>query len=91
MITNSIRHPVENTCRQFRIYCNILVTERCPEPLPNRDSGHLAIYNFRLTAWMLQGIICPIQAARARGDGTKRNLITMAYLISGKGEYGLPT
>ena len=53
--------------------------------------GMLNWFACRLNTGLLEGIHSPIQAARARGYRTNRNLITMAYLIAGKLEYGLPT
>ena len=47
----------------------------------------------RLTGGILEGFNRRIQAAKARARGyrTNRNLITMAYLIAGKLNHGLPT
>jgi len=55
--------------------------------------GVLNWFAGRLTTGLLEGINSLIQAAKARARGyrTNRNLITMAYLIAGKLEYGLPT
>ncbi len=53
--------------------------------------GVLSWFAGRLNTGLLEGINSLIQAARARGYRTNGNLITMAYLIARKLEYGLPT
>ena len=55
--------------------------------------GVLNWFNGRLTTGLLEGFNSLLQAAKARARGyrTNRNLITMAYLIGGKLNYGLPT
>ena len=54
--------------------------------------GVLNWFAGRLNTGLLEGINSLVQAAKARVRGyrTNRNLITMAYLIAGKLEYGLP-
>ena len=54
--------------------------------------GILNWFDSLITIGLLEGINSIIQAAktRARGYRTKRNLITMAYLIAGKLKYNLP-
>lgn len=55
--------------------------------------GILNWFDSQLTTGFLEGINSLLQAAksRARGYRTNKNFITMAYLIAGKLDFGLPT
>lgn len=55
--------------------------------------GILAWHHKRISNAILEGTNSLIQAARAKARGyrTTRNFITMAYMIAGKLEFGLPT
>lgn len=55
--------------------------------------GILNWFDSKLTIGFLEGINSLIQAAKARARGYRstRNLITMAYLLAGKLDFGLPT
>ena len=55
--------------------------------------GILRWFTSRINNGILEGINSLIQAAKARARGyrTKRNLITMIYLLAGKLDFGLPT
>jgi len=55
--------------------------------------GVLRWFTSKINNGILEGINSLIQAAKARARGyrTKRNLITMIYLIAGKLEFDLPT
>lgn len=55
--------------------------------------GVLNWFDSLLTIGLLEGFNSLIQAAKARARGyrTNRNLITMAYLVAGKLDFGLPT
>ncbi len=55
--------------------------------------GVLNWFDSQITIGILEGFNSLIQAAKARARGyrTNRNLITMAYLIAGKLDFGLPT
>ena len=55
--------------------------------------GILNWFDSQISTGILEGFNSLIQAAKARARGyrTNRNLITMAYLIAGKLDYGLPT
>ena len=56
-------------------------------------NGVLRWFTSKINNGILEGINSLIQAAKARARGyrTKRNLITMIYLIAGKLNFGLPT
>ena len=55
--------------------------------------GVLNWFGSQLTLGFLEGINSLVQAAKAKARGyrTARNLITMAYLLAGKLNFGLPT
>jgi len=55
--------------------------------------GILNWFDSHISTGILEGFNSLIQAAKARARGyrTNRNLITMAYLIAGNLDYGLPT
>lgn len=55
--------------------------------------GILRWFHSKINNGILEGINSMIQAAKARARGyrTKRNLITMIYLIAGKLNFDLPT
>ncbi|MFO8035098.1 MAG: transposase, partial [Anaerolineales bacterium] len=55
--------------------------------------GVLNWFDSLITIGILEGFNSLIQAAKARARGyrTNRNLITMAYLVAGKLDFGLPT
>ena len=55
--------------------------------------GVLNWFDSLMTIGLLEGFNSLIQAAKARARGyrTNRNLITMAYLVAGKLDFGLPT
>jgi transposase len=55
--------------------------------------GILNWFDSHISTGVLEGFNSLIQAAKARARGyrTNRNLITMAYLIAGNLDYGLPT
>jgi len=56
-------------------------------------NGVLRWFTSKINNGILEGINSLVQAAKARARGyrTKRNLITMIYLIAGKLKFGLPT
>ncbi|MBW2593667.1 MAG: transposase, partial [Deltaproteobacteria bacterium] len=56
-------------------------------------NGVLRWFTSKINNGILEGINSLIQAAKARARGyrTKRNLITMIYLIAGKLNFDLPT
>ena len=55
-------------------------------------NGVLRWFTSKINNGILEGINSLIQAAKARARGyrTKRNLITMIYLIAGKLDFDLP-
>lgn len=55
-------------------------------------AGVLRWFTSNITTGILEGINSLVQAAKARALGyrTRRNLITMIYLIAGKLRYDLP-
>ncbi|BBO67042.1 ISL3 family transposase ISMac21 [Desulfosarcina alkanivorans] len=61
--------------------------------IKNHWDGVLRWFTSKINNGILEGINSLIQAAKARARGyrTKRNLITMIYLISGKLNFDLPT
>ena len=61
--------------------------------IKNHWDGVLRWFTSKINNGILEGINSLIQAAKARARGyrTKRNLITMIYLIAGKLKFDLPT
>ena len=61
--------------------------------IKNHWEGVLNWFDSLITFGLLEGFNSLIQAAKARARGyrTNRNLITMAYLVAGKLDFGLPT
>jgi len=61
--------------------------------IKNHWDGILRWFTSKINNGILEGINSLIQAAKARARGyrSKRNLITMIYLIAGKLEFNLPT
>jgi len=61
--------------------------------IKNHWDGILRWFTSKINNGILEGVNSLIQAAKARARGyrTKRNLITMIYLIAGKLKFDLPT
>jgi transposase len=66
---------------------------KAAKTIKNHWDGVLRWFTSKINNGILEGINSLIQAAKARARGyrTKRNLITMIYLIAGKLEFDLPT
>lgn len=67
--------------------------KKAARTIKNHWDGVLRWFTSKINNGILEGINSMIQAtkARARGYRTKRNLITMVYLIAGKLDFDLPT
>jgi transposase len=66
---------------------------KAAKTIKNHWDGVLRWFTSKINNGILEGINSLIQAAKARARGyrTKRNLITMIYLIAGKLDFDLPT
>jgi transposase len=66
---------------------------KAAKTIKNHWEGVLRWFTSKINNGILEGINSLIQAAKARARGyrTKRNLITMIYLIAGKLDFELPT
>jgi len=66
---------------------------KAAKTIKNHWDGVLRWFSSKINNGILEGINSLIQAAKARARGyrTKRNLITMIYLIAGKLDFDLPT
>jgi transposase len=66
---------------------------KAAETIKKHWEGIINWLDSHISTGILEGFNSLIQAAKARARGyrTNRNLITMAYLIAGNLDYGLPT
>jgi len=74
-------------------HCRLQPVIEAAKAIKRHWQGILNWFDSQLTIGFLEGINSLIQAAKARARGyrTNRNIITMAYLIAGKLDFGLPT
>ncbi|MBI5955672.1 MAG: transposase, partial [Chloroflexi bacterium] len=74
-------------------HCRLQPVIEAAKAVKRHWQGILNWFDSQLTIGFLEGINSLIQAAKARARGyrTNRNIITVAYLIAGKLDFGLPT